>query len=77
MMSAQTLGVFDHLEELDVSDCGCNKEVIALFGRAIMKRDALGLLKFRKLRLFGNVPNARRLAKGIFPENFIVKCGVC
>ena len=77
MMSAQTLGVFDHLEELDVSDCGCNKEVMALFGRAIMKRDDLGLLKLRKLRLFGNVPNARRQAKGIFPDEFIVKCGVC
>lgn len=77
MMSAQTLGVFDHLEELDVSDCGCNKEVMALFGRAIMSRDALGLLKLRKLRLFGTVPNARRLAKGIFPEEFIIKCGVC
>ena len=77
MMSAQTLGVFDHLEELDISDCGCNKEVIALFGRAIMKRDELGHLKLRKLRLFGNAPNARRQAKAIFPPEFIAKCGVC
>ena len=75
--SAQTLGVFDHLDELDVSDCGCNLDTIALFGRAILARHDQGKLSLRKLRLFGMSPNARRQAKAVFPVEFIVKCGVC
>jgi hypothetical protein len=77
MMAAQTLGVFDHLIELDVSDCGVNQDVLSLFGRAVLERDALGLLRMRKLRIFGMSPNARRQAKALFPIDFIVKCGVC
>lgn len=76
MMSAQTLGVFDHLVELDLSDCGCNLDTIALFGRAILARHDQGKLSLRKLRLFGMSPNARRQAKAVFPMEFIVKCGV-
>lgn len=77
MMSAQTLGVFDHLEELDVSDCGCNLDTIALFGRSVLARHDQGKLSLRKLRLFGMSPNARRQAKAVFPMEFIIKCGVC
>ncbi len=36
--AAQTLGVFDQLEELDISDIGCSTDVIALFAKAIVDR---------------------------------------
>jgi hypothetical protein len=46
--AAQTLGVFDTLEELDLSDIGCATDTIALFAKAIVDRFKVGKCGLKK-----------------------------
>ena len=46
--AAQTLGVFDTLVELDLSDIGCATDTIALFAKAIVDRFKAGKCCLKK-----------------------------
>ena len=75
--SSQNLGVFDSLEELDMSDVGCNSETIALFAKALAVRFEKGCLKnMRRLQLIGLHPYAGKNVRLWFPEAFLIKVRV-
>jgi len=74
--AAQTLGVFDTLEELDLSDVGCATETIALFAKAIVDRFKAGKCSLKKLKVFGVHPFAGKSARAMFPQEFLVRVKV-
>ena len=69
--SAQNLGVFDRLVELDISDVGCNGDTIALFAKAIIDRFQKGFLSLKRLRVIGYHPFAGKNVRVMFPEDFL------
>lgn len=75
--SSQNLGVFDNLEELDISDVGVNAETIQLFAKSIVARFEKGMLvNMLRLRVFGRNPFAGKSARLMFPEEFLTKIKV-
>lgn len=74
--ASQTLGVFDRLVELDISDIGCNTETIALFAKAIIDRFDKGLIRLDRLRVIGHHPFAGKNVRVMFPPKFLIRVKV-
>ena len=75
--SSQNLGVFDKLEELDMSDVGCNSETIALFAKALVTRfERKSLQNLRRLKVIGLHPYAGKNVRLWFPEAFLIRVRV-
>jgi hypothetical protein len=69
--SAQSLGVFDALTDLDLSDIGTSVENIALFAKAIVERFTAGKCSLRRLKVFGVHPFAGKQVRVMFPPEFL------
>jgi hypothetical protein len=76
MTASQTLGVFDNLLELDIAECGCSNDAIALFVKQVVERFMLGKLKLRRLKLFGIQPFPGKSARSLFPREFLMRVAV-
>lgn len=76
MTASQTLGVFDDLLELDIAECGCSNDAVALFVKQLVERFMLGKLKLRRLKLFGIQPFPGKSARTLFPREFLMRVAV-
>ena len=71
-----TMGFFDSLEVLDLSDVGANSDAIAILARALLLRWRLGALKLKRLKVFGICPVAGKSARVLFGKEFLDKINV-
>ena len=74
--SAQSLGVFDNIIDLDLSDIGTSVENITLFAKAIVSRFQIGKCSLQKLKVYGVHPFAGKAVRVMFPPEFLTRVRV-